>query len=128
MLKFLKGYRLYSVLNNVCPSCHEGKYFVHKPSFNPKKFAEAREYCEVCRHKFEKEVGFFYGAMYAGYGLSVAIGVATFIAIWVLYPPAEYYHYIFGILIMQLVLAPFVYRGGRLIWMNLFTGYKGKKN
>lgn len=123
-----KKTRLYSILNNKCPSCHRGDYFKNKISYNPKKFSEAREFCEVCNHKFEKELGFFYGAMYVSYALSVAFSVATFLFIYVLFPNTPYYGYIIAIPIVNLLAAPLTFRLSRLIWMNFFTSYNLEKD
>ena len=109
---------------NKCPSCLEGDYFIHGTTINPSKFSKARETCDVCSHKFEKEPGFFYGAMYVSYGLGVALGVATFLAIYLLFPQANYTVYIIAIPLVLVIMSPINFRLSRLVWMNLFTGHK----
>ena len=121
-----KKSRLYSILTNKCPSCHEGKYFVHGFSFLPSRFSKARELCDVCSHKFEKEPGFFFGAMFVSYGLAVALGVGTFLLIYLIRPQSNYVPYIIFIPLAQILLSPLNFRLSRLIWMNMFTGYKDK--
>lgn len=123
---FKKGTKLYSIFKQKCPVCHEGDYFKSKLIFSPKAFSEHPEKCEVCHHKFEIETGFFYGAMYVSYALAVAFSVATFVAIKVLFPDSPYWVYLIAILSNLFLLAPVTYRLSRMIWMNLFTKYKGK--
>jgi hypothetical protein len=79
--------------------------------------------CSVCNHQFEKEPGFFYGAMYASYGLMVGLFVVSFaIFVWGLKVKMSYY--LIGFPFLVLIAAPYVYRISRIIWMNLFTGYR----
>lgn len=118
-----KESRVYSVLNNKCPKCHKGKVFKHESVFHPKKFDKMNERCEHCGHKYERETGFFYGAMYASYGLTVAFSVAIFVSTFLIYQETPYWVYIINILVGLVVLAPLSFRLGRLVWINLFTGY-----
>lgn len=120
----LKGNKLYSIFKGKCPVCHEGKVFKHKQVFHPSKFDVMEERCSECGHKYEIETGFFYGAMYVAYALTVAISVATFILTYLIYSETPYWVYIINILLVLVVLAPITFRGGRLIWMNFFSSYK----
>jgi uncharacterized protein (DUF983 family) len=121
MLK--KGSKLFSVFKGKCPVCHEGKVFTYKNVFHPQKFDKMEERCDKCNHKYEIEVGFFYGAMYVAYALTVAISVATFVITYLIYNDTPYWVYIINILAVLVILAPFNFRAGRLIWMNLFSKY-----
>ena len=79
--------------------------------------------CDKCGHKFEKEKGFYIGAMYASYAVTVAFSVATFVTTYLIYQDTPYWVYIINILIILLILAPLNFRLGRLIWINLFNGH-----
>ena len=119
-----KGNRLYSIFKGKCPVCHEGKVFTHKQVFHPLKFDKMEEKCTSCGHKYEIETGFFYGAMYVAYALSVALSVAAFVLTYLIYPDTPYWVYIINILLVLLIMSPITFRGGRLIWMNFFNSYK----
>lgn len=121
MLK--KGTRLYSIFKGKCPVCHEGRIFKHKAVFHPAKFDKMNERCESCGHKYEIEAGFFYGAMYVAYALTVAFSVATFILTYLIYSETPYWVYIINILAVLILLAPVTFRSGRLIWINFFNSY-----
>ncbi|MFT5820475.1 MAG: hypothetical protein ACI8ZM_001717 [Crocinitomix sp.] len=123
MFPNLKGKRLYSILNSKCPRCHEGDFHLSKNPYNLKNFGENYEKCAACDYRFEKEPGFFYGAMYVSYGLAIAVSVATGVAILVLFPSASYKVYIAAILIGIIGLMPLTFRLSRVIWMNLFQHY-----
>lgn len=124
MFASLKGKRLYSILNAKCPRCHEGDFYLNKNPYQFKDFGKNYEKCSQCNFKFEKEPGFFYGAMYVSYGLTVAFSVAIGVAIFVLIPGASYITYLVGILIGLVVLMPLSFRLSRVIWMNLFQHYE----
>lgn len=125
MLASLKGKKLYSILNSKCPKCHEGDVYVSKNPYQIKDFGKALEKCPHCNFKYEKEPGFFYGAMYVSYALTVAISVAISVAIYVLIPSPPYWAYIIGIISGLVFLMPISFRLSRTIWLNLFEGYTG---
>ncbi len=123
MLSKLKGKRLYSILNKKCPVCHEGDFFHNNNAYDIKNLSKNYSHCSKCGHKYEKETGFFYGAMYVSYAFTVAQSVAIGVAIWILVPGASYYTYLAAILIGLFLLMPVSYSISRMIWMNLFTHY-----
>lgn len=122
MLK--KGTKLYSIVNRKCPRCHEGEFLISRNPYNFSVLGKNHERCSVCNHKFEKEVGFFYGAMYASYALQIAFAVAIGVATFVIYPGSPYYIYLITILSGLVILFPVTYVFSRMIWMNLFTRYQ----
>lgn len=122
-----KDTKLYSIFSNKCPKCHKGDFFVHHNPYKLSEFDKMHTECPVCKESFEKEPGFYYGAMYVNYGITVAIGVAWFLINWVLFNfNALFYAISFAILLI--VLLPWVFRTGRLIWINLFVKYNPDKN
>ncbi len=122
----LKQTKLYSVFNNKCPKCHEGNFFETNNPYNLKKFDKMHHNCPICNESFERETGFYYGAMYVSYGLTVAFGVAMFLLICgILNYSAITFLTVFAIL--QVALMPIFYRLARLIWINLFVRYKEVK-
>jgi uncharacterized protein (DUF983 family) len=64
----VKPTALMSILKQRCPRCRAGRIF-RGSIFRgfPKMF----ERCEVCDLKFEREAGYFLGAMYISYGLAL---------------------------------------------------------
>lgn len=127
MLSFLKGKRLYSILNSKCPICHEGDFHVARNAYDFKNFGKNYDSCSNCGFKYEQEPGFFYGAMYVSYGLTVAFSVAISVAILVLFPSSSYKVYLTAILVGLVVLMPLSYRLSRIIWLNLFHHYDKSK-
>jgi len=117
---------LYSVLNNKCPRCHEGNFFETNNPYQLKKFDKMPHNCPVCNEDYERETGFYYGAMYVSYGLTVAFGVGVFLLVSVILGfDVVTFLITFGVL--QVLLMPVFYRSSRLVWINFFVRYKEKK-
>lgn len=118
----LKGSKLNSILFNKCPKCQEAPFFTTNNPYDLKHFDKMPKECPVCHEKFEREVGFYYGAMYVNYALTVAVGVAWFIITYLFYGfDAVFYTVSFTILLI--VLMPWMFRTGRLTWINFFVKY-----
>jgi hypothetical protein len=121
-----KRSRLYSVLFNKCPACHEGNFFKTGNPYNLKSFDKMNDQCPHCNESFMREPGFYYGAMYASYGLTVFLGLFLFVLMVRLFQiDVLVFLIVFSLLIV--VLMPVMYRLSRLIWINLFVGPKKRK-
>jgi|JI10StandDraft_1071094.scaffolds.fasta_scaffold00736_12 uncharacterized protein (DUF983 family) len=118
----LKGTKVYSVFGNKCPKCQEGDFFITQNPYNLKKFDKMHEACSVCEENFEKEPGFYQGAMYVNYALSVAAGVGWFIIIYLLYG-FDPFIFVISFSIVLVMLLPLMFRIGRLLWINFFVKY-----
>ena len=127
-----EGTKLYSILNNKCPQCHEGDFWRSKsPLKSLFNTADAmNEKCPSCGLKYDRELGFWYGAMYVSYGLSVAIFVTGWVATSVLMPlyygEKDYSVFVqIGFVVALILLfVPFNWWFSRLIWINLFVKHK----
>lgn len=115
---------LYSIMNNRCPRCHGGRVFEVANPFDLKKGMKMNPVCSRCSQSFEPEPGFYYGAMYTSYGFSVGVGFAVFLVL--SFFNVSTFYSIIGCSISLIVLIPVFFRWGRLTWLNLFVGFKGK--
>lgn len=79
--------------------------------------------CAECSQIYQLEPSFFYGAMYVNYGLTVAIAIGIFVAMWAIRIPWELNDYLIGIITGIIALAPLTFRLGRAIWINMFIKY-----
>lgn len=122
-----KGNKLYSILNNKCPRCHEGEFFKNKASFNFTKITELHENCSHCKLKYMMEPSFFFGAMYVNYALAVALFVAVFIISKVFLGQDILTSFI-AVVVVSFLLTPFTLRLSRIIWINIFVSYKKEIN
>jgi uncharacterized protein (DUF983 family) len=111
------------ILNNDCPNCHNGKVFNEKNIFFNLGFPKMNEYCSHCDYKFEKEPGYFFGAMYVNYGLTVAQGIATYLIAHLFFKETFDLRMIPIIAGTIIVLSPFNIRFSRLLWIYMFKNY-----
>jgi len=117
----MKQKRIYSILFNKCPRCHKGNFFVTNNAYDLANFMKQNDRCPVCHESFQREVGFYYGAMYASYGLNVLLGIIVFIVTNLIFDWGVN-GFLWGFGISAVVLWPWLYRAGRLIWINIFVG------
>ena len=72
---------LSAILHQLCPRCRVGRIF--RGSLL-RIFPRMHERCPVCDLKFEREEGYFLGAMYISYGIGVALICAFAFLLWML--------------------------------------------
>ena len=119
---FKKGTKFYSILNNKCPKCHEGDFFVNKTPFKFKNNLKIYDHCSHCHLKYMIEPSFFYGAMYISYALTIAFSVAIFIINYFL--GFSLLTGFIAIIVILILLTPITMRLSRLIYINMFIHYK----
>lgn len=78
--------------------------------------------CPHCNLKFEREVGYFYGAMYVSYGLQTALisVLYTLNMFWWNLAPLTLVFIILGLVFS---LFPVTFRWSRIIWISSFTKF-----
>ncbi len=117
-----KGTKLYSIFKQKCPRCQQGNLFEYKNSYRFKNITTMYKNCPHCGLKYEREVGFFYGAMYVSYALTVALWVTLAVAIFTFYTMNPWLFLGIGVIALFLLL-PIIYRMSRAIWLNIFVQY-----
>ena len=102
--------RVIAILGSRCPRCLKGHVW--------RGLFRINEVCPVCDLLFEREHGYWTGAMVASYALGVPLLVAIFFAVWV----ATHWD-VTAVLIaadlLFVVAAPFVWRYSRVVWLHL---------
>ncbi len=117
--------RIVAMAQCKCPRCRKGDMFEYS-ALNIRKFAKMYAHCPVCNLRYEKEPGFFVGAMYFGYGISIASFVTIAVAIFVLSTVFQFQTttsmYVTSIITATLLMAPFNFRYSRMLMLHLFGG------
>src|SRR5262245_53100780 len=104
------------MLKQRCPRCREGRMF--------KGLATMNDPCPVCGLVFEREPGYFFGAMYFSYAIAVLILVPLyFLADW-LFPRMDYLLVPLVAFIPYLPLIPLVFRYSRVLWIYFDRGVR----
>jgi uncharacterized protein (DUF983 family) len=120
---FGKGSKLYSIFRMKCPQCQEGEFFTSHP-YDIKNAGNTHENCSECGLKYEKELGFFQGAMYVSYALGVALFVTLWVSFNLFFPWMSTGTQVTIVAISSVVLTPYMYALSKIIWINLFTSYR----
>ena len=104
-----------------CPQCQSGKMFNY-PFWNLNKFTEMDTNCKVCNLKYEIEPGFFWGAMYVSYFLTVGLMLVLggFI-LWVSNGKADFWDYVIPIITSLILISPITYRFARVFMIYFFS-------
>jgi hypothetical protein len=88
-----------------------------------KYLGDVRTECDVCHVKYEREPGFYYGAMYVSY----ALGVALFFNVWnyskLWFPWLSAWSQIGLVVFFTIVLSPYLFALSKIIWANMFIKY-----
>lgn len=122
-----KGTKLYSLLTETCPKCHEGKVFIYKNPYNLAHFTEMHGSCPKCGQSFRPEPGFYYGAGYVSYALGVALVVTLSVGMSFWIPFFKNFELYATVNIgATILLAPIMFRQSRVGWLNFFFKYDPK--
>ena len=101
--------KLFAIIRERCPRCAAGPIFAGLFKMNRR--------CPVCGLEFEREQGYFVGAMYFSYALAIA-AVLPIIAAMLLLGFAAASIYIVSCLFLA-VASPFLFRYSRVLWIYL---------
>ena len=104
--------RLWAVLLQRCPRCLQGHVF--------QGVASMHDTCPHCAYQFEREPGYFTGAMFASYTLAVPILFVIFMVLWNFF--SHTWPLTFNLLVTFIVflpLVPLIFRYSRVIWMHV---------
>jgi uncharacterized protein (DUF983 family) len=117
-----KGTKLYSTIRMKCPRCHEGEFYKGHP-YKYSTMGRVKDHCSNCGLKYNIEPSFYHGSYYVVY----ALGVALFVAVWVLkllfFPEVGPGVLLATILVSLVALSPLFYALSKIIWINFFIKY-----
>src|SRR5690606_9644206 len=108
------------MLSNTCPNCGKGKVFNARNILFSLGFSTMKHKCDHCHYKFEREPGFFIGAMYASYGLAVIELFLGYFLVRPFFEDAFDLRILAIISITLLLLSFFNYRLSRILWIYTF--------
>lgn len=115
-----------AIFRHKCPRCHEGNLYNYKnPYTHLTKVSDMPSNCPVCNQSYNPETGFYFGAAYVSYALTVAIAVAILVA-GLVFGVRKFETFAWMIGIGLVLLAPLTLRFSRTIWIHIFIKYKGK--
>jgi uncharacterized protein (DUF983 family) len=104
---------LSAIWRQVCPRCRRGP--IYRTSLW-RGFLNMYERCPNCGMKFEREQGYFVGAMYISYLLSIPPGLAIVLLLWRI-TGWSFNTVMLGAFVVYLPFVPVVTRYARVVWM-----------
>ncbi|MEO2052057.1 MAG: DUF983 domain-containing protein [Allomuricauda sp.] len=107
------------ILKCKCPKCKNGNIFRNLKTILPFQMPEMYGRCPQCNYKFERETGFFFGAMFVSYALTAAQMVVCLVLFWYLIGLSPLKVFII-IVIMAVMLSSLNFKLSRTIWIYLF--------
>lgn len=101
-----------------CPHCGKGSIFEKKKGAF--QLPEMKMQCEQCGYLYNREPGYFLGAMYVSYGFAVFQGLLTFLGCYFFLPQLPTIAVCFIILGVILLFAIPNFRLSRVVYMYIF--------
>ncbi|OUS00986.1 DUF983 domain-containing protein [Flavobacteriales bacterium 33_180_T64] len=111
--------RVFDILNCKCPKCKKEKIFYDRGNIILFKIPKMHARCRECNYKFEKETGFFFGAMFVSYALAVVEMILCLVVFWHFIDFSPLKVFLIVTLILML-LSTINFRVSRSIWIYLF--------
>jgi uncharacterized protein (DUF983 family) len=104
-----------AILRQRCPRCREGRIY-RLPLL--RGLLAMYDRCPVCQLKYEREQGYFIGAMYVSYGLAIPPYLLVVTALW-LGAGWRYETALLAAVIVYLPFVPLMMRFSRVVWMYI---------
>lgn len=113
-----------NIFTNKCPNCAQGAVFADKSFYFSLGFPKMNKACSHCGFTFEKEPGFFFGAMFVSYAIGVAEALITYFITRPFFEKTFDLKIFPIIMVVLLLLTSFNIRLSRMIWIYIFKNYK----
>ncbi len=117
-MKPAKNNVLRNILEENCPNCGKSHVFEKRTKFF--ELPKMKERCDSCNYYFDREPGYFIGAMYISYGLAVLQGIITFLLVHFLLPNIPTLAVVFIILAVIFLFSLKNYKLSRIIYIHIF--------
>lgn len=101
-----------------CPKCKEGQTF--KKNSGLFSIPNMNKSCGECNYKFEREPGYFIGAMYISYGLALLQAGITYLILLLIAPELSLTWTISLVIFTIILFAKKNYKWSRLLYIYIF--------
>ena len=111
--------QIVNIIKEKCPNCHKGDVFQTSGNIFKFKMPRMNDTCPNCGYKFEREIGFFFGAMFVSYALAAGEMIAVLVLLWALLGLSPLYVF-FTVVVVAFLASTLNFRLSRMIWMYIF--------
>jgi uncharacterized protein (DUF983 family) len=109
------GFAMRAVMRSVCPRCRQGAIFKGTLLHS---WLSMYDKCPVCGLRYEREQGYFLGAMMVSYILSVPVLVVLMLAAWLIKPEWSLQRIVVAGFVAFLPFVPGMVRFSRVLWIH----------
>lgn len=102
--------RLAAAVAGRCPRCRHGRIFRGRLAMNTA--------CPTCGLRFEREAGYFTGAMYVSYVLALPVIAVCVAAVYLVAPQLSFEATIAVATVCFLPFVPMLFRYSRILWIH----------
>ncbi len=110
---------LSSIAGGKCPRCRKGNMF-KKNILSPFNLTDMKKNCDHCDLRFEKEPGFFNGALYVSYGISTGLFLVIGFSVFFIFNDPPSWVYITIITSVVLLVFPYNLKYSRVLFLYAF--------
>lgn len=107
--------RVFAVLRQRCPRCYGGKVWASAFAMH--------ESCTECGFVFEREPGYFTGAMYGSYILGIGLTLPVWLSMLMMGASWGWIMAVTGV--QMLILFPLLFRYSRVLWLHFDVFFNG---
>ncbi|MBL0308203.1 MAG: DUF983 domain-containing protein [Bacteroidetes bacterium] len=111
-----------NIITGKCPRCEQGEVFESSNPYLVSKMLNTHKRCAHCNLNYIPEIGFYWGATYVAYALTVAFSGLVFVISTIMFGFMNSlnlnYVLVNGILIF--ILSPVFFRLSRIFWLWMF--------
>ena len=116
--QMIQGSLFIRIMKEKCPNC--GKSDVYEKKTKVLQLPVMKDDCDVCHYHFDREPGYFLGAMYISYGLAVLQGISTFLLLYTFLPNIPTIWVVVMILLVISLFSMKNYKLSRIIYIHIF--------
>jgi uncharacterized protein (DUF983 family) len=113
-----EGNIILNIVTEKCPNC--GKGHVFKQHVSLLNLPIMNDSCEVCHYHYDREPGYFLGAMYISYGLAVLQGVFTFLIAQYAIPQLSPFYKAMLVILVITLCGRKNYKLSRVMYIHIF--------
>ena len=103
-----------------CPKCEKGVIFNSIGNVFKFQMPKMNECCSNCGYLYEREPGYFLGAMYISYGLAIFQGIVTFCSLHLLFPNLSTTWLSISVIAVIALCGRKNYKLSRVIYIHIF--------
>jgi hypothetical protein len=127
---------LKATLTFQCPACRKASMYENPKLYTWSSIGKTKKNCSHCHTDLQPEPGFYFGAAYVSWALTVATWVAVLVALktfaalgWIEFAFLTHpITFLLSGIFTSLVIFPYMFRLSRSIWSHWFIPFQGDES